>query len=336
MDCSVTTRSASWLTTTPQSALLCRRLRRRPSLSRSPLQQLGDRRRDSNRPAAITRYTNTMTQLTSISSRKRPSPNDHSPSDSTSISSNESTKRRRTISPGTAAPLDRHLNIPSENAPPTPPVSAKETNTMPLKLVIPREQISLEQQRKLNRHRADAERWKPKLQRPYPRRTEIKLAYPLKLMRHYPGASTSADSNFIRPKIDKSPRVSRLLEQFPLIDTTQPCRGTSAEHPITSATLLEQAIPLSARMVQLEVAQNTNLELQANTSITRAEHAQRLAWKSFAQTEHERIDRGREAMMQSGLLSHDLKMEASGLFNGLPEWKKAKTGRFALERLAAD
>jgi hypothetical protein len=206
---------------------------------------------------------------------------------------------------------------------------------MALKLVIPKEQLSREQQKKLNRHRADAERWKPKLQRPYPNKTEIKLAYPLKLMRYYLDASKQADSNFVKPNIDRSPRVSRLLQQFPLIDTTQLFRSTKAERSPSPATHLDQAIPLSARIMELKQARDAHPELQANISITGTEHARRLAWQSFARTERGRVDRGREAMIQSGLLTDDLRMEAVGLFNGLPEWKKARTGRFAREHLVA-
>ena len=206
---------------------------------------------------------------------------------------------------------------------------------MALKLVIPKEQLSQEQQKKLNRHRVDAERWKPKLQRPYPKKTEIKLAYPLKLMRYYLDASTQADSNFVKPNIDRSPRVSRLLQQFPLIDTTQLFGSTKARRSPGPVTPLDQAIPLSARIMELKQARDAHPQLQANISITRTEHAQRLAWQSFARTERDRIDRGREAMIQSGLLIDDLRMEAVGLFNGLPEWKKAITGRFAKEHLVA-
>ncbi|KAF2633671.1 hypothetical protein BU25DRAFT_464851 [Macroventuria anomochaeta] len=245
-----------------------------------------------------------MTQLTPISSRKRPSPDDGAQSDGFSTCDTGSTKRQRTLSPSTTASSGLRLSIPHEDAPPTPPASARVRGTMALRLVIPQEQISREQQKKLSRHRADAERWKPKLQRPYPRTTEIEKAYPFKLMRHYPDATTRIQPNFVRPSIDKSPRVSRLLEQFPLIDTAQSAR-------------------------------EAHVELQTNIHITETEHAQRLAWQSFSRTERDRVDRGREAMIQSGLFTDDLRLETVGRQNRLPEWKKPWTGRFARERQAA-
>ena len=206
---------------------------------------------------------------------------------------------------------------------------------MTLKLVIPREQISHEQQRKLDRHRADAERWKPKLQRPYPKLTEIKNAYPLKLMRHYPDATAHIQPNFVRPRIDKSPRVSGLLQQFPLITTTQPVRSAPADGIPSPATPLDQAIPLSARVHDLNEARSAHAELQTNIQMTETEHAQRLAWQSFSLPEQGRVDRGREAMIQSGLVTDDLSLEAVGRQNRLPDWKKPWTGRFTMDRQVA-
>lgn len=206
---------------------------------------------------------------------------------------------------------------------------------MTLKLIIPQQQTSLEQQRKLNRRRADAERWKPKLQRPYPKLTEIKTAYPLKLMRHYPDANTCTHPNFVRPRIDKSARVSRLLERFPLMDTTHAGRAGHGERLPSPASPIDQAIPLSARREDLKEARSAHVDLQSNMHITQSEQAQRLAWQSFSLPEKGRIDRGREAMMHSGLITDDLRLEATGERNNLPDWKKPCTGRFAKGRQAA-
>lgn len=161
-----------------------------------------------------------MTQLTPISSRKRPSPDEGTAPHDSAISLQRSLKRHR-ISPPTASSLPGlRLSIPGRDGPITPPTSAKKPATMALKLMIPQTEPTREQQRKLNRHRADAERWRPNLQRPYPKLCEIRNAYQLKLMRHYPVANTFSQPNFVKPRIDKSARVSRLLEQFPLMDTT--------------------------------------------------------------------------------------------------------------------
>ena len=154
-------------------------------------------------------------------------------------------------------------------------------------------------------------------------------------MRHYHGASAQVDSNFVKPKIDKSTRVSRLLERFPLINTARSVQSKGAHHLPSVVTTLEQAQPLSSRCGELTATREAHVELQKNLWITRTEHAQRLAWQSFSRTEQDRIDRGREAMVQSGLFTDDLKMEATGQWNRLPEWKKPKTGRFAREHEAA-
>lgn len=68
--------------------------------------------------------------------------------------------------------------------------------------------------------------------------------------------------------------------------------------------------------------------LQANKRITGSEEAQRLAWLAFSLPEQGRTDRGCETMMQSGLVTDDLRLEAAGKRNALPEWKKHCTGRF--------
>jgi hypothetical protein len=154
-------------------------------------------------------------------------------------------------------------------------------------------------------------------------------------MRHYPSLSAQSELNFVKPKVDHSPRVSRLLKQFPFIDTTQSTSSKRAELPLNLIMPLDKAQPLSSRADDLVKAQQAHVELQANIDITKTEHARRLAWQSFSQTEHDRIDRGREAMMQSGLFTDDLVLENDGRRNRLPEWRKTNTGRFAREYGAA-
>jgi hypothetical protein len=274
-----------------------------------------------------------MTQLTPISSRKRPSPDDGTYD--SAISLPRSLKRQR-ICPSIASSLSGlRLSIPGNDVPMTPPLSAKGTLTMALKLDIPQKQSTREQQRKLNRRRADAERWKPKLQRPYPRLGEIKTAYPLKLMRHYPKPNTFSQPNFVKPKIDTSARVSRLLEQFPLTDTTHADGAEYEELSPSPVSPVDQAIPLSTLRENFEEARSAHTGLQANKHITESEEAQRSAWLALSLPEEGRSDRGREAMMQSGLITDDLDLEAAGQRNQLPEWKKHCTGRFAKGRKAA-
>lgn len=217
----------------------------------------------------------------------------------------------------------------------TPPTSAAGPATMALKLIIPQKEPTREQQRKLNRRRADAERWKPKLQRPYPMLGEIKTAYPLKLMRHYPVANTVSQPNFVKPRIDKSARVSRLLEQFPLMDTTHTGKADLGEQSPKPISPIDQAVHLTTLREKFDEAQSAHMGLQANKHITGTEVAQRLAWLAFSLPEPGRIDRGREAMMQSGLVTDDLNLEAAGKRNELPEWKKHCTGRFAERHQAA-
>ena len=92
---------------------------------------------------------------------------------------------------------------------------------------------------------------------------------------------------------------------------------------------------MSARVKDLKDARSTHAELQRNLFITQTEYAQQLAWQSFSLPEWGRVDRGREAMIQSGLVPDDLELEAVGRGNRLPDWKKPWTGRFALRREAA-
>lgn len=213
----------------------------------------------------------------------------------------------------------------------TPPYSVRGLATMTLKLIIPQSSTDREEQRKLNRHRADAERWKSKLQRPYPKLSEIKTAYPLKLLRHYPDANILTQPNFVRPRIEESVRVSRLLKQFPLINTRHAGKTGDEERSPSLTSPIDQAIPLSTRKETFKEARSAHVGLRANEHITGSEEAQRLAWQSFSVPEKGRIDRGREAMMLSGLVADDLKLEADGERNRLPEWRKSHTGRFAEE-----
>ena len=218
--------------------------------------------------------------------------------------------------------------IPGKDIQPTPPSSVTATATMALKLTIPQKQLTSDELAKLNRHRSDAERWKPKLQRRYPNNTEIQRAYPMKLLRHYPKSSLQPDPDFVRPKIDKSPRISRLLEQFPLLESTK--RPLTTDSPMASPVTSVSAIPLSALRANLEYAEVSNAELQWNKYLTETEESQYLAWRNFSLPEQNRIDDWREDMVHSGLEDYDLYLEMNGWQNQLPDWKKPWTGKFAV------
>lgn len=176
-----------------------------------------------------------------------------------------------------------------------------------LRLTIPKPELTKEDHRKLAIRKTAAERWKSKLQRPPPKSGEITAAYNLKLLRHYTRHSTTPAPNFIKPQIDTSPRVRRLLKQFPLL---------SAASIVNTSNPTQEAVSI----------------LQLNKRITKSETAQRLAWEAFSATEKDRVDRGREAMMESGLVVSELYKEMEGAANELPEWKKLNTSRFAEEQ----
>src|SRR5690242_20107516 len=276
-----------------------------------------------------------MTQPTPVSPRKRPSPDDGASADDSSTREACSSKRQCTLLRGAGSRPKLRLSIPSADYPPTPPSSVAGVTTMALKLVIPLEEDTRERERTLRRHRADAERWKPKLQRPYPKPSETKNAYPLKLMRHYPDATAKVQPDFIKPRIDKSPRLTNLLQQFPLIDTTQYVRGVPTlgmSSPVAPPGL---AVPLSARRKDLKDIRLAHIQLCSNIQATTTEYAQQLAWQSFSLPEVDRLDRGRESMLVSGLPIDDLRQESLGHPNMLPEWRKPWTGRFAARQQGA-
>ncbi|KAF1836986.1 hypothetical protein BDW02DRAFT_545049 [Decorospora gaudefroyi] len=206
----------------------------------------------------------------------------------------------------------------------TPPMSPRPSpkRTMCLKLEIPGHVITQNEERMLKIRRAAALRWVPKLQRPFPRPHEIKEAYKCKLLRHYTDPSVPALPDFIKPRIDTSPRVDILRKRFPLLSTSSDASAPAArEH---GAKIPRE----DTEAEQKEIAKHRKL-LWLNKRITRSESAQRLAWHAFSSREKDRIDRGREAMMRSGLWEHDLDKESMGVANGLPEWRKKTTGRFA-------
>jgi hypothetical protein len=216
--------------------------------------------------------------------------------------------------------------------------SSTPPEIMSLRLIIPQPQPAKGDQRALANREAAAKRWVPKLQRPFPKRKEISEAYNLKLMRHYPGpvtspiihtntstmtaSATSMEPNFIKPHINVSPRVTNLLKRFPKVYTS--------DFDVHASTPSYASIASTAP-TEIVYTGKDNMLLRENKRITSHKFGQRLAWHCFSATERDRIDRGREAMMVSGLAQDDLAKEKKGLHNGLPEWRKERTGKFALE-----
>jgi hypothetical protein len=245
------------------------------------------------------------------------------PTPPTSTANDESTpanKKRR------LTPPDRGLTSRSSASQPDQvltPAASSPPETMSLRLIIPHPVLTKEDHRSLAIRRAAAERWESKLQKPFPKRKEVSEAYSLKLMRHYPSPTASPESNFVKPHIDISPRVITLLERFPRLCTS----NQDLQVPATQFT------PTAPHIIARDVrTMDGRMRLRINKDITKSEQAQRLAWQSFSATERDRIDRDREAMMESGLVMEDLINETRGVDNGLPEWKKRKTGRFAKEK----
>lgn len=162
----------------------------------------------------------------------------------------------------------------------TPPSSAESTEiiSMPLKLKIPEHSPNEREQRQEAVRKAAARRWAQsgKLQRSEPDQKEIRAAYTLKLMRHYPSSTstpstsapkqspptgTTTSDDFIKPVIQKSSRVTGLLNSFP-------CLSIPANPPLSF---------YQRGMVGVDF-----YNLNVNREITTSNDATRLAWQSFA------------------------------------------------------
>jgi hypothetical protein len=195
--------------------------------------------------------------------------------------------------------------------PETPPVST--VRTMHLRLDIPQQAVSNEESEKLKLREAAAEKCEPKLKRPFPRKRQMKVASEIKHMKHYTTNETSvlSESGFIKPHINKSARVDKLLRVFPYLSTTNAKR------------------PRYRTQAERDEAKNRARLLEDNKKITNSDYAKRLAWEAFSSREKGRTDRGREAMLVSALEKDDLANEKLGVPNDLPEWRKTRTSRFA-------
>ncbi|KAJ4378057.1 hypothetical protein N0V83_000887 [Neocucurbitaria cava] len=249
----------------------------------------------------------------------------HASSDSSLAESSTITKRQRLSSARIS-----FIKKPKEDrkrALATPPITPPElaVRTTRLTVTIPQQVLTKEEQRTLKLRRAAAERWQQqdKLQRPPPEKKEMTQAYNLKLLRHYTDPIAQSVPNFSKPHIDRSERVDKLRNEFPLQSTKAVVKNGAPQTPLTTAA-------------EISEIDKHKMLLRENKNITRSEYAQRLAWESFSSREQDRIDRGREAMMESGLWEDDLRREEQGQDNLLPEWRQVNTGKFAKEQLEGD
>lgn len=176
---------------------------------------------------------------------------------------------------------------------------------------IPQLEISKEQERKLKIQKAAAKRWAPNLQRPPPQLKEINAAYNNKLMRHYTNETAAPSNTFIRPSINRSARVDSLLASLPL----QPAKASEKSYSQKQAERSEEA--------------RRAILLQQNKRITESDYVKKLAWEAFSSNDQERKNHERHSMMISGLKVEEIQKERKGKDNKLPDWRKAKTGRFA-------
>ncbi|KAF2852183.1 hypothetical protein T440DRAFT_370995, partial [Plenodomus tracheiphilus IPT5] len=215
-------------------------------------------------------------------------------------------------SPSSASKRQRCTNSKSDGPISTPPISPR-VQSQPLQITIPDAEPTKAEQKTLKLRRRYAERWRPKLQKPYPTKTEIKQAYQYKLMRHYIEPLAVPESNFVKPHIDRSPRVDKLRKDFPVLNTSSLGKVTTTENKAEP-----QPSPSPAEV-----------QLEHNRAITKSKAARRSAWRNFSSREKDRIDRGREAMLASGLPQEELNREYEGKPNNLPGWRKKHTSVFA-------
>ncbi|KAI8937223.1 hypothetical protein NX059_006432 [Plenodomus lindquistii] len=237
--------------------------------------------------------------------------------------------KRRLEDPGTptfasgqtpGSKFKRQRTIPSnyDGSLYTPPVSPltcpPPQRTMSLRLSIPHEEPTKAELRALKLRVGAAVRWQSKLQRPYPSRSEIREAYQYKLMRHYTAPQATPEPNFVKPHIDRSPRVDKLRICFPVLNTS--FAGSPTNSNSKKADMPSSPTP-------------AELQLRYNKDVTRSKEVRRSAWKNFSSREDGRKDRGREAMMLSGLPDEELRKESYRQPNKLPDWKKEFTSKFA-------
>jgi hypothetical protein len=218
-------------------------------------------------------------------------------------------------------PSSSHFVTPFDTPPPSARVPQKPT--LSLKLNIPEHVPSEKEKHQLAARKGAATRWanQGKLHRPMPENKEIRAAYNLKLMRHYPAptppasstsSSTSApatasptpapEDNFIRPVIQKSARVANLLKSFPAVNV--------------------------ASAVAVAERDNARAKLRQNEKNTASDEARKLAWRNFSKEDKST----RQVMLESALPEVELIKETRGQANDLPDWIKYRTSKYAREQ----
>lgn len=247
------------------------------------------------------------------------------------------TEKRRRLHRATGLTITQMSNLvvpPSVLTPTSTAQSASTGPTMPLTLHIPDVKHEVPKGKKLARRKQAAKKWEAtgRLQEPFPQQREISQAYPLKLMRHYPvkapmeatrvplirspsssGVTPTSPSppiwepSFVKPRIQKSDRVTNLLKAFPKFRVAP----TSQQSPKTISQCEADAA-----------------NLDKNNKATSSEEAKRLAWDCFA----DRVCIDGQSMTESGLPSSQLQKEAFGMGNKLPEWAKRRTSKFRIEK----
>ncbi|KAF2791484.1 hypothetical protein K505DRAFT_248890 [Melanomma pulvis-pyrius CBS 109.77] len=219
-------------------------------------------------------------------------------------STSEPAPKRRKPSPNglTLSPI-APFGLPTPSATETEPSSPEKAPTLNLSLKIPQTRSEDVSKNVLIARKGAATRWRKNLQNPYPTAQEIKDAYPLKLIRHYPARAdtTPPQPLFSRPRIEKSDRVMALLKQFPKLEIPTPPPRT-----------IESSIS----------EQQDKAILRANRAATATDEAMKLAWNSFQLPKRNTT---RHFMIESGLRTEDLVNEYNGVENRLPEWYKFRT-----------
>ncbi|KAH7380189.1 hypothetical protein BKA66DRAFT_571262 [Pyrenochaeta sp. MPI-SDFR-AT-0127] len=163
---------------------------------------------------------------------------------------------------------------------------------------------------------------KPKQKRPFSGRRKVSDTSSCKRIGQNTNQHAVPASNFIKPQINKSRRVDKLLKQFSPLSTSSIKTEPGLE--VNDNTSLK---PLKPAIIS---------DLKRNKRITKSDYAKRLAWEIFSLREHDRDDRGLNAMIKSGLRESEMEKDLMGHQNKLPEWRKLRTGKFAMERLMED
>lgn len=241
--------------------------------------------------------------MSTVHKRKRPLSTESNSLISSNSSSQSTPKRYRRnslshfqstpIQQPTLSPTSTAVSSPELTPSPVPTVTLRVTPVLRKSQRIPKETLAS--------RKAAAKRWEMKLQNKFPTEREIRQAYPTKLMRHYhsPDGKMSKEPSFIKPRIEKSLRVTTISKNFPLLEIPPP-----------TEELLEGY--LKNRAV-----------VQSNQEITSREESVKLAWKNFAVPRRSVSDD--QMVRDSGLDEDELSKEYDGIENRLPEWKKWRT-----------